>query len=112
MRKPTIRAHCAALRELGCVIAGLGPVELHHCHGGSMRQFGQLRGVAFKTSDWLQIPLLKRYHTGDLGVDRIGVETWEGHFGTQVGHLERVSWELGYSVFRLAGLKWPPLEGL
>jgi hypothetical protein len=69
-----------------------------------MRQFGQLRGVGMKTSDWLQLPLAPLYHTGDLGIER-GVETWEGRFGTQVEHLERVSRELGYDVFALAGVR-------
>jgi hypothetical protein len=104
---PALRKHLAALRELGCVISDLKPVHLHHCMGGSMRQFGQLRGVAFKTSDWLQIPLAPKYHVGDQGIDALGIETWEARFGTQVSFLERVSFQLGYSVFKAAGLKWP-----
>jgi hypothetical protein len=109
---PKLRDHCRALRDLGCVISDSRPVELHHCMGGSMKVFGQLRGMAFKTSDWLQIPLQRRYHTGDLGIDQLGIETWEMTFGAQVKHLEEVSWQLGYNVFKLAGLKWPPLEPL
>lgn len=104
--KPTLAAHAAALRDLGCVISGYrGPVELHHCMGGSMRQFGQLRGVGMKSSDWLQIPLAKQFHTGDLGIDVLGIETWEHTFGTQVEHLEAVCAQLGYDVFALAGIE-------
>ncbi len=105
MKSPSKKAHAAALRALGCVISGLTPVELHHCMGGSMRQFGQLRGVGMRTSDWLQIPLAPRYHTGELGIDALGIETWERTFAPQVELLERVSAELGYDVFELAGLE-------
>lgn len=58
-----------------------------------------------KTSDWLQIPLAKRYHTGELGIDVLGIETWEATFGSQVQLLEDVSRELGYDVFELAGVR-------
>ena len=110
---PKLREHLRSLRELGCIVSGYrGAVTLHHCHGGSLREFGQLRGVAMKTSDWLQIPLAWEMHVGTQGIDVIGVETWEKQFGSQVSYLEDVSWRLGYSVFRLAGLSWPPLAAL
>lgn len=106
MSRPSLKEHAKRLREMGCVISGWrGAVELHHCMGGSMRQFGQLRGVGMKTSDWLQIPLQQMYHTGDLGIDVMGIETWEAAFGTQLQFLEDVSREVGYDVLELAGVR-------
>lgn len=106
MKQPTQKAHEQALRAMPCVVSGrFGDIELHHCMSGSMTQLGQLRGVGMKTSDWLRIPLDRRYHTGDLGIDALGVETWERTFGTQIQHLEAVSAELGYDVFALAGVR-------
>ena len=102
--KPSLTAHVKTLRTLGCAVSGLRPVELHHCKGGSMRQFGQLRGVGLKTSDWLQLPLAHRYHQGDHGIER-GVESWEALFGSQVEYLEQLCHELGYDVLALAGLR-------
>lgn len=81
-------------------------VTLHHCHGGSMRQFGQLRGFGQKVSDYLVIPIHADYHIGQYGCDSgMGIETWETRFGTQVEMLIEVSELLEYDVFKLAKLE-------
>lgn len=67
-----------------------------------MLEAGFKRGVGQKPSDWLCIPLDKRYHTGAQGVDRIGVKTFEATFGRQIDLLAQVSEELGYDVLALA----------
>jgi hypothetical protein len=81
-----------------------GPVHLHHAHSGSMAQFGVLRGVGQKVSDWLQIPLRPDLHVGNLGIDVIGVEQWEAYFGTQLHYLIEVGRELQVDLLSKAGL--------
>lgn len=100
-----LERHHAKVRGLGCFVSGRVPVELHHCHGGSLTRFGQLRGVALKTSDWLVIPLHHDYHTGKFGVDRIGVDTWEMEFGSQVAALDWVCNCTGEDVWTRANIK-------
>lgn len=101
----SLAKHLEALRELGCVVTGFrGHVELHHCHGGSMRELGgTLRGVSQKPSDWLQIPLAHWIHTGEHNPEQMGIETWERCFGRQIDHLETVCRQVGVNVFKLAG---------
>lgn len=89
-RKPTvIRTHWSNVAALGCIVCGYRHATIHHVHGGSMRGVIS-RGVGQKTSDWSVIPLCRDHHTGNNGVDRIGVETWETRFGSQLTHLMRV----------------------
>jgi hypothetical protein len=106
---PDLREHAAALRRLGCVVTGYrGFVQLHHCHSGSMCELGLVRGVSQKASDWLQIPLRPDLHVGIMGIDVVGVETWERDFGRQLDYLDEVCRELGVNVFRLAGFDRDP----
>jgi hypothetical protein len=103
---PDLAEHLAALRALGCVVTGYrgADITLHHCHSGSMAAFGILRGVGQKSSDWLQIPLRRDLHVGNLGIDVIGVEQWEAYFGTQLHYLIEVGSELQVDLFSKAGL--------
>jgi hypothetical protein len=62
-------------------------------------------GVGQKQNDALQIPLHHDWHVGEFGIDcRIngGVDSWEERWGSQVMMLNKISSELGYSVWRLA----------
>ena len=64
-------------------------------------------GVSRKVSPWLIIPLAKKYHTGDEGIDNglaHTTETWEAQFGTQVEHLDRLSQILGFNLWHRAGI--------
>ncbi len=118
-----ITKHLKMLRRMPCVVCEDTRVTLHHCKGGSMRDLlgcAGNPGKGRKVSDWLQIPLNWRYHTGDLGIDT-GMgryktkEQWEAAFGTQVSHLITVSLHCGYDVFKRAGfmhLNIPELEHL
>ena len=58
--------------------------------------------MAQKQNPFLQIPLKDDYHIGDMGIDRIGVRTWEDRFGTQMEHLQWVSDQLPYDIFEQA----------
>lgn len=107
-RKPlderkAIKEHEDRLRSLPCVVTGIEDPEcmtLHHCHGGSMKDWGVHVGFGQKSSDWLQIPLLRKYHTGDLGIDSgIGVKTWEERYGRQIVHLRNIFEQIGYNGF-------------
>jgi hypothetical protein len=108
-----ITKHEKMLRRMPCMVSGSTSVTLHHCKGGSMRDMLGCAGApggGKKVSDWLQIPLNWRYHTGDLGIDTgQGIykdkRAWEAAFGTQVSFLVLVSQLVGYDVFRRAGFK-------
>ena len=99
-----IKRHWGRVAELGCLISYQPAPTMHHCHAGSMTEIIGLKGGALKSSDWLVIPLHAHYHTGDQGVDRIGVLTWERLYGRQVDHLDRVCLLLGYNVWYRAGV--------
>lgn len=109
------KEHWPAVRALRCVISAQPEPTLHHVHGGSVsRLLASLgehkRGKGQKTNDALVIPIASEFHTGAWGIDnglcRFGVvAVWEQEFGEQVAHLEWVSRQLGYNVFRLAGLE-------
>lgn len=100
-----LRAHTARLRRFSCFVSRRTPVVLHHCAGGSMRARGVHRGMGRKVSDYLVLPLHPDYHTGDLGIHKIGVETWESTFWPQAYLLDTLSRRLGYDVFDMAGLQ-------
>jgi hypothetical protein len=110
---PSITAHIKRLRAMPCMISGSKPVTLHHCKGGSMRELlgcAGSPGGGRKVSDWLQIPIAERYHTGQFGIDNgMGIykskEMWETAFGKQSDFLIRLSRELGYNVFERAGFR-------
>lgn len=118
----SITAHLKRLRSMPCMISGDPRVTLHHCKGGSMRELlgcAGNPGKGAKVSDWLQIPIAERYHTGQFGIDNgMGIyktkEQWEMAFRTQVHHLVTVSRHVGYDVFARAGflVSLPGLEGL
>lgn len=97
-----IKKHEDNLRTLRCVVSKSPFVTLHHTHGGSIKDMGWHVGVGQKQNPFLQIPLTMEFHTGDFGVDRIGVLTWEDKFGTQVEHLKWVNDQLPYNIFKLA----------
>lgn len=99
--------HDRALRDMSCIVSQMRPVTLHHCHSGSMMELGPEfpnPGWAQRNNPFLQIPLHAKYHVGDFGVDVIGVETWEDHFGSQVEHLEEINGMLNYDLWRQATL--------
>ena len=104
-----IQLYHKIIRELGCCISGSPDPTLHHCHGGSMRQFGQLRGIGQKVSDWLVIPLHSVYHSmGQFAIDgSYGVRRWESTFGTQVYWLDWCREHTGIDPFTMAGLRQP-----
>ena len=102
-RPREVQEHWERVAAVGCVLSGM-PATIHHCHGGSMREFVH-KGLGQKTSDWLVIPLAPRYHTGELGIDAsLGVIEWEHRFGSQVGHLDDLCQELGVNVWKKAGI--------
>jgi len=64
-----------------------------------MKDYGWPVGMGQKQNPFLQIPLSFMYHTGDYGVDRIGVETWEQQYGKQWDKLRWVNDQLPYDIF-------------
>jgi len=103
--RKAILAHEEKLRRLPCMATGVTHgITLHHCHGGSMKDIGVHSAAGMRSSDWLQIPLSAHAHTGQHGVDVIGVETWERSYGPQVMLLKKLCKILGYNVFERAGI--------
>lgn len=104
MKEITVTAHQRNLRALPCMVSDTDQqIELHHCHGGSMKEIRLLRGISVKTNPFLQIPLNHRYHTGQFNPEAMGMVTWEKRFGTQMSHLGRLEDLLGYNPFVQAG---------
>lgn len=99
-----IELHYARLKQIGCKISRRQPVQIHHCRSGSMANEGFSVGIGQKASHWLTIPLHVDYHVGDQGIHKIGVKTWEAHYGRQVDLLDEISKMLGYNVWKLAGI--------
>ncbi len=86
---------------------GAGRLTIHHCHGGSMKEYGFHRAMGKKPSDWLVIALPEDLHTGSQGIDSgMGVITWEAKYGGQHQALEWVCEQLGFDVFRKATLEY------
>lgn len=103
MRASEKAGHMARVRDLGCVLSrSHTDVVLHHARGGSIARMGINIGGKQKASDYLVLPLLPHFHTGDQGIHQIGVQTWERKFGTQVRWLLWVSDQLEYDVFERA----------
>jgi hypothetical protein len=67
-----------------------------------MKEMGWHVGMGQKQNPFLQIPLSWMYHTGDHGIDRIGVETWEEKYGRQWDKLTWVNNQLPYDIFQQA----------
>lgn len=111
----SLTEHDRRLRELGCVVSAFkGPLHLHHCKGGSMLELGPKYrpGGAQRQNEWLKIPLAWEFHTGHYGIDTgmgpyKSAREWEQDWGRQLDHLADVSLQLGYNVFRLAGIARP-----
>lgn len=97
-----IRRHWGKIADMGCIVCGMRPATIHHAHSRELSSMGFSPGVAQKQSHWLCIPLCVPHHVGDHGVDRIGVETWEATFGSQVDLLRTVQEVVGYDIFKLA----------
>lgn len=101
-----IKAYWSIVAELGCCVSG-GPATIHHIHGREVSALFGMKGWARKSNDWLVIPLAEPYHTGRYGIDRIGVETWERQFGSQLMHLRKTIERAGVDVFKESGLPCP-----
>lgn len=100
-----VSVHARNLRQLRCVVSGTDQqIELHHCHGGSMKEIRAAKGAAVKTNPFFQIPLTHKYHTGQFNPEAIGMVTWEEKFGRQLDYLQGLEQLLGYNVFIQAGL--------
>lgn len=67
-----------------------------------MKERGIHRSIGRKTSDWLVIPLSAHLHTGDFGIDRIGVARWERCHGKQADMLDLICKRLGVDVWAKA----------
>lgn len=99
-----ISVHERNLRGLSCMVsANDQDIELHHCHGGSMKEVRELKGMSIKTNPFFQIPLNHKYHTGKFNPEAIGMPTWEQKFGRQIDYLHYLEGLLGYNVFIQAG---------
>lgn len=64
------------IREQPCVVSGGFSVP-HHLIGKS----GGITGG--KECDLLTMPLSPKYHTGEQGIHKLGVKTWEKIYGNQ-----------------------------
>lgn len=113
------RKHWENVRALGCCVSrNTETVTIHHCHGGSIRDFfGELcmPGTGKRQNHFLVIPLAAKYHVGDFGIDTgmgvfKGVKDWEETMGTQIQWLLWVNHRLDYDIFDLAGVPTPPVE--
>lgn len=96
-----LSAHFNRVAAIGCCICGQ-PAQLHHATGGSMIERGVMRGMSQKVSDWLVIPLCERHHTGRDGIHAIGVDAWEGRYGSQAGWVDHVGGLLELDLWTLA----------
>lgn len=100
-----------AIAQMPCMVCQSYPVTLHHCTGGSMAEVGMMRGTSQKMSDWLVIPLHRRYHLDEFGIDSGDVywgvtDNWEATFGTQREMLTKLCIDLQVNLFRLAGFDY------
>jgi hypothetical protein len=95
--------HLEGLRQTPCMACGCIGVQLHHAGGGSMRYRGVHKAAAAKVSDWLQIPLCEKHHTGEEGIHRIGTSTWEEKFGGQAAMLDKLCVKTNLDLWALGG---------
>ncbi len=95
------------LREFGCVVTRNPACELHHLLGGSVNDIMRPEdrpSTARKINDWFQIPLHPTFHTGDQGIHKIGVQTWETKYGEQSQWLLWLMKQTGVDVWEMSGL--------
>ena len=105
MTQIAVSRHEHYLRLIACAVCQTDQdIELHHCHGGSMKEIRAVKGTALKTNPFFQLPLCFKHHRM-YDPEAMGVETWEAKFGRQLDHLALLEPLLGYSVFIEAG-KW------
>lgn len=108
-----IRDHWDRVAALGCIVTFQEPVQLHHIHGGSVREeWGEqaMPGMGQRQSHWLVLPLHASLHTGQLAIDgSMGVKSWEARFGKQTDLIrqvrDRIKARFNYDMFEKAGLK-------
>lgn len=106
----SVSAHEKNLRAMRCVVSGQFPVTLHHCKGASMKAVhGGSPGISQKVNPFFQIPLIAKYHIGDLGIDTgmgeiKSKQQWEDRFGTQLDHLHDVNALVYYDIWIQAGM--------
>lgn len=107
---PSIEAHHRNVRRVPCVVSGRSDVTLHHVHGRAVGRrllemgMDPVKGLARRGySDALVIPLALEFHSyGPYAIDgQMGVESWEGRFGSQVDHVDAVSALVGYSLWEM-----------
>lgn len=111
---PDIRDHWNRVAGLSCILTGM-PAEIAHCHGGSMKYLGAefQPGMAQKQNHWLVLPLDFRIHrVGSDSLDGGSVEDWEDRWDTQIKLLFELSWQLGYSVYKKAGIDPASIEAM
>lgn len=116
-----IRDHWQRVAKLGCVVTFSDMASIHHCHGGSIREFfgsKGMPGVGQKQNDWLVIPLHPRLHTGSEGIDNgmgTTVASWERRYGKQIQFLKQVRQQIlqkhGYDILERAGLPTGVFDG-
>jgi len=96
--------------RLSCCVTGSTNISFHHCQGGSMakalaaRGLDGTKGIGLRGySDALVIPIHPELHyVGPAAVDgSVGRSTWELKWGTQESHLDAVSEQLGFDLWRL-----------
>lgn len=102
--RPSNAAHTRNLKKLPCMVTAqtIG-IELHHAHGGSIREELKItKAAGAKTSEWLRIPLCHALHTGAMDIETMGVHAWEQLVAKQTDLLRQVSHLLGYDVIAFA----------
>jgi len=114
---PEAKKHIQMLHTLPCMITQHEDIKdwpgqpqfitVHHVHGGSMLEVDGFEnpGWGQKSSDWLAIPLHEIYHTGAIGIDKIGVEVWERNNAPQVRLIDKLCCLLEMDLWIRAGIK-------
>lgn len=77
------RDYLDRIASFGCMVCRK-TAQIHHIVGGSAKAAGIRRGMSQKVRDEHVIPLCELHHTGNEGIHKIGVLTWEARYGTQV----------------------------
>ena len=100
--------HFEIVGRMRCLISNAQTPTIHHARGRSIAErltalgLPHSNGTARRAySDALILPLAAHFHTGDEGVDLIGVETWEAKYGRQADMIDRVSQHVGYDLWEL-----------
>lgn len=94
------------IKQIGCMVTHTRTqAQIHHCHGGSIKDRGFNRESGRKTSNWLVIPLWINLHVGPNGIDgfpRMPVRQWEARHGKQADMIDRLIKITGIDVWELA----------